>query len=79
MTSPATHRPATLQLLDLGQSVWLDNIQRSMLTTGRLAKMVDAGWITGMTSNPTIFEKAIANSTDYRPAIEALAEAETAA
>jgi transaldolase/glucose-6-phosphate isomerase len=73
MTSPATHRPATLQLLDLGQSVWLDNIQRSMLTTGRLAKMVDAGWITGMTSNPTIFEKAIANSTDYRPAIEALA------
>jgi transaldolase/glucose-6-phosphate isomerase len=35
--------------------------------------MVDAGWITGMTSNPTIFEKAIANSTDYRPAIEALA------
>ena len=73
MTSPATHHPTTLQLLDLGQSVWLDNIRRSMLTSGGLAKMVDDGWITGMTSNPTIFEKAIANSSDYADAIEALA------
>jgi transaldolase/glucose-6-phosphate isomerase len=73
MTSPVTHEPATRQLLKLGQSIWLDNIQRSMLTSGRLAKMVADGWITGMTSNPTIFEKAIANSSDYAAAIETLA------
>jgi transaldolase/glucose-6-phosphate isomerase len=73
MTSPVAHRPTTLQLLDLGQSIWLDNIRRSMLTSGSLAKMVDDGWITGMTSNPTIFEKAIASSSDYAAAIEALA------
>lgn len=73
MTSPATNKPTTLQLLELGQSVWLDNIQRSMLTSGSLVRMIESGWVTGMTSNPTIFEKAIANSGDYADAIEALA------
>lgn len=76
MTSPVTDKPTTLQLLELGQSVWLDNIQRSMLTSGSLKKMVASGWVTGMTSNPSIFEKAIANSTDYAEAIEALAHRE---
>ena len=73
MTTPVTSRTTSLQLLDLGQSIWLDNIQRSMLTSGRLASMIEAGWITGMTSNPTIFEKAIAGSSDYDSAITAIA------
>ncbi|MGB4861606.1 MAG: bifunctional transaldolase/phosoglucose isomerase [Tepidiformaceae bacterium] len=73
MTSPVTDKPTTLQLLELGQSVWLDNIQRSMLTSGSLKKMIASGWVTGMTSNPSIFEKAIANSDDYAEAIASLA------
>ncbi len=48
----------------LGQSVWIDYIRRSMLTTGELGALVRQG-ITGLTSNPTIFEKAISGSTDY--------------
>ena len=48
----------------LGQSVWIDYIRRSMLTTGELGALVRKG-ITGLTSNPTIFEKAISGSTDY--------------
>ncbi len=48
----------------LGQSVWIDFIRRSMLTTGELGALVRQG-ITGLTSNPTIFEKAISGSTDY--------------
>ena len=48
----------------LGQSVWIDFIRRSMLTTGELGALVRQG-ITGLTSNPTIFEKAVSGSTDY--------------
>ncbi|MCC6381358.1 MAG: bifunctional transaldolase/phosoglucose isomerase [Dehalococcoidia bacterium] len=65
MASPTTGRNAALELRDLGQSVWLDYIRRSLLTSGQLARMVRDGWVRGMTSNPTIFEKAIAGSTDY--------------
>lgn len=54
-----------LGLQALGQSPWLDNIERSLLTSGRLAAMVADGDITGLTSNPTIFEKAIAGSAAY--------------
>lgn len=49
---------------ELGQSTWLDFIQRSTLTTGRLGELVRDG-ITGLTSNPTIFEKAVTGSKDY--------------
>ncbi|MEX1103272.1 MAG: bifunctional transaldolase/phosoglucose isomerase [Dehalococcoidia bacterium] len=73
MASPATHQLTTQQLNALGQSVWLDNIQRSMLTSGTMQRMVRDGWITGMTSNPTIFERAIANSSDYDEALRAIA------
>lgn len=52
----------------LGQSTWVDYIQRSMLITGRLGVLVKEG-VTGLTSNPTIFEKAIAASTDYDMAL----------
>ena len=48
----------------LGQSIWYDNIRRAMLTSGELQRLVENG-ITGVTSNPTIFEKAIAGSQDY--------------
>lgn len=52
------------ELLQQGQSIWLDNIQRSMISSGKLQEMIDGG-LMGMTSNPTIFEKAIAGSADY--------------
>jgi len=54
-----------IRLQQLGQSPWHDNIRRQLLTSGTLKKMVDDGDITGLTSNPTIFEQAIASSTDY--------------
>ena len=52
------------QLLDAGQSVWLDNVRRSMFASGELQRLIDNG-LRGMTSNPTIFEKAIGAGTDY--------------
>jgi transaldolase len=52
------------QLLDEGQSPWIDNITRGMLTSGKLAALVEQG-IVGLTSNPTIFQKAIGGSADY--------------
>ncbi len=55
-----------------GTSPWLDNIRRGWLKSGEFKKMVDDG-VLGVTSNPTIFQKAIADSTDYDDAIAALA------
>ncbi len=52
------------QLLDDGQSVWLDNLRRSMFASGELRRLIEAG-LRGMTSNPTIFEKAIGAGNDY--------------
>ncbi|MGH9706010.1 MAG: transaldolase family protein, partial [Candidatus Acidiferrales bacterium] len=49
----------------LGQSVWLDYIRRSLITSGELARMIEEDGLRGVTSNPSIFEKAIAGSTDY--------------
>ncbi|MCI4336371.1 MAG: bifunctional transaldolase/phosoglucose isomerase [Thermoplasmata archaeon] len=54
-----------------GQSIWLDYIRRSLLTSGKLAEMVRTGGVTGVTSNPAIFEKAIVGSADYDTAIRA--------
>lgn len=59
-------------LLAQGQSPWLDYIRRSLLTHGELARMVSTDGITGVTINPTIFEKAIAGSTDYDAALQSL-------
>jgi len=64
---------ATRQLVSCGQSPWLDYIRRGLLTSGEFGRMVADGWITGVTSNPTIFEKAIAGSTDYDDALAARA------
>lgn len=52
------------QLADLGQAIWLDYIRRSIIESGELQKLVDQG-MRGVTSNPSIFENAIAGSTDY--------------
>ncbi len=59
------------QLAQLGQSIWYDNIQRKMITSGKLKAMTDEGLL-GMTSNPTIFEKAIAGGSDYDESISTL-------
>ena len=62
---------ATEQLHRLGQSLWLDNITRDLLTGGTLQYYIDDLSVTGLTSNPTIFENAIKNSPAYDPAIAA--------
>jgi transaldolase len=53
------------QLHDAGQSIWLDFIDRSLLRSGELARRIDRESLTGMTSNPTIFEKALAEGSAY--------------
>lgn len=59
-----------LVLEQLGQAVWLDFIRRSLITSGELKKLVDDDHMRGVTSNPSIFEKAIVGSTDYTATIE---------
>lgn len=61
------------QLHQLGQSIWYDNIQRSMIENGTMAAMIAAGEIRGVTSNPAIFHNAIAKSHDYDAALIPLA------
>ena len=61
------------KLTSLGQSFWLDNIQRKILENGELKAMIQRGDIRGMTSNPTIFNNAIAKSKDYDSALTPLA------
>src|SRR4029450_4195840 len=56
---------ATQQLHDLGQSLWLDNITRDLLDSGTLKRYIDDLSVTGLTSNPTIFDHAIKNSSAY--------------
>ncbi|MGH7964936.1 MAG: bifunctional transaldolase/phosoglucose isomerase [Candidatus Binatia bacterium] len=57
-----------------GQSIWYDNIRRSLITSGELQGMVDHDGLLGVTSNPAIFEKALAGSTDYDPVLKTLVE-----
>jgi transaldolase/glucose-6-phosphate isomerase len=66
------------QLLDAGQSVWLDNLRRSMFKSGELHRLIDQG-LRGMTSNPTIFEKAIGTSDDYDEQLRELIDREASA
>src|SRR5260221_14224141 len=62
-------RPSPIkELKQAGQSLWLDNIRRQLITSGELARLRDEG-LTGVTSNPTIFEKAVSGSTDYDEAM----------
>lgn len=59
-------------LLKYGQSVWLDYIRRNLLTSGELKRLIEEDGLRGMTSNPAIFEKAIAGSTDYSDILKTL-------
>ncbi|MDH5775976.1 MAG: transaldolase, partial [Nitrospirota bacterium] len=59
-----------VQLRACGQSPWYDYIRRGMITSGQLQTLIDQDGLMGMTSNPAIFEKAIAGSTDYDAAIQ---------
>ena len=61
------------KLRTTGQSVWLDFIRRAFIDSGDLERYVSEGWITGLTSNPSIFAKAIAGSNDYDAALAELA------
>ena len=63
---------ATRVLYDLGQSLWLDNITRDLLTSGTLKKYIDSLSVTGLTSNPTIFDHAISHSNAYDAEIRRL-------
>ena len=67
----------TQTLHDAGQSLWLDNITRALLTSGELKRYIDELLVTGLTSNPTIFDQAIKNSHDYDAAIRAKSAAGT--
>ncbi len=61
-----------IELLQYGQSYWLDNLTRGKITTGELKKRVDEQGLRGITSNPSIFNKAISNSQDYQGQISEL-------
>ena len=58
-----------LVLEALGQSIWMDYIRRGTITSGELQHLIEADGVSGVTSNPSIFEKAIAKSHDYDAAI----------
>src|SRR6202165_213008 len=60
------------ELLNYGQSVWLDYIRRDLLTSGELKRLINEEGLRGMTSNPTIFEKAISGSADYTDLLQSL-------
>jgi transaldolase len=61
------------QLGTLGQSIWLDYIRRDLISSGKLRRLIEEDGLRGMTSNPSIFEKAIADSHDYDEDIRAMA------
>ncbi|MEO1392200.1 MAG: bifunctional transaldolase/phosoglucose isomerase [Cyanobacteria bacterium J06634_5] len=72
-TQQLTQKQTPVHVLhQLGQSVWLDYIRRSMIQSGELRRLVEEDGIRGVTSNPAIFQKAIAGSTDYDEALAAL-------
>ncbi len=61
-----------LALQTHGQSIWLDYLQRHLITSGELQRLIEEDGLRGITSNPAIFEKAISGSTDYAAALKAL-------
>jgi transaldolase/glucose-6-phosphate isomerase len=73
-TSPSNSANKLKALEQYGQSPWLDFIQRSFLTDGSLKVLIERDGLKGMTSNPSIFEKAMGHGTDYDPGFKHLAE-----
>ena len=63
-----------IELTNLGQSIWYDNIERRLIISGELQRLIDEDGLRGMTSNPAIFEKAISSSEDYTAQLQELAE-----
>src|SRR5579864_5399672 len=63
-----------LRLIEFGQSFWLDNIRRGFTRSGELKRLIDDDGLRGVTSNPTIFEKAVAESHDYDEALRELVQ-----
>ncbi|MCZ6732025.1 MAG: bifunctional transaldolase/phosoglucose isomerase [Gammaproteobacteria bacterium] len=61
-----------IEIQQYGQSIWYDNIRRGLITSGELQRMIDDDGLLGVTSNPSIFEKALAGSPDYDQAVKAL-------
>jgi len=61
------------QLQEFGQRIWLDFLDRNLIRSGQLKKLIEEDGVRGMTSNPAIFEKAISSSNDYDQQIEQLA------
>ncbi|MCI0564791.1 MAG: bifunctional transaldolase/phosoglucose isomerase, partial [Nitrososphaera sp.] len=61
-----------LEIQNYGQSIWYDYIRRGLIISGELKRMIDEDGLRGVTSNPSIFEKAIAGSTDYNNTLKAL-------
>jgi transaldolase len=57
-------------LKEIGQSVWLDNLSRKLINSGELKRLIDEDGVSGITSNPTIFQKAISGSTDYDASLQ---------
>src|SRR5687767_12935897 len=73
---PGTRGRATMEnsltaVQRYGQSLWLDYIRRNLITSGELQRLIQDDGLRGVTSNPAIFEKAIAGSTDYRDLLSA--------
>lgn len=61
------------QIHDLGQSIWLDSFDRKLMDSGELQKLIDEDSLCGITSNPSIFEKAVSSSSDYDDDVRKLA------
>jgi transaldolase / glucose-6-phosphate isomerase len=72
MGSTAVQTSRIKALLEFGQSIWLDYLRRNLLTGGELKRLITDDGLMGMTSNPSIFEKAITGSTDYDEAVKKL-------
>jgi transaldolase len=64
------NKNALIGLKEIGQSVWLDNLSRKLIQSGELKRLIDEDGLSGITSNPTIFQKAISGSTDYDSSLQ---------
>ena len=71
-TTADARRNRIREIQEFGQSVWLDDLRRSLFTGGEFKRLIDEDGLRGATSNPSIFEKAIAGSTDYDTGFRAL-------
>ena len=69
MTATPTNH--LLEIKEIGQSIWMDNLTRDLIESGELKQMIESRGLRGITSNPAIFEKAIAGNVIYDADIEA--------